>query len=161
MHLHSKWEFSKISRPVYIPTKSDVNIFLAKEWNAINKWSIILKPNLSNKIKQDFFQSVAVSLLLYRCTIWTLSKGIEKKLNENYTKTNPRSNTPQNSDCTATCLLSHKPCEWRSKDELISHVLLWTPAHGHASVVADQQRLTSVLCGHKMQSRRPTSSNGW
>ena len=40
---------------------------------------IIWKSNLSSKIKQDFFQAVAVSILLYGCTTWTLTKCMEKK----------------------------------------------------------------------------------
>ena len=32
------------------------------------------------KIKQEFFQDVAVSVLLYECTTWTLMKCLEKKL---------------------------------------------------------------------------------
>ena len=53
--------------------------------------------------------------------------------------TSPGGNTPQDTNCTATCLLSRKlrrtrhagHC-WRSRDELISDVLLWTPTHGRA-----------------------------
>ena len=42
---------------------------------------IILKFNLiPDKIKGKFFQAVAMSVLLYGCTIWTLMKFLEKKL---------------------------------------------------------------------------------
>ena len=43
--------------------------------------SIIWKSDLSNKIKWDSFK--AVSILLYRCTSWTLWKRWEKKENGN------------------------------------------------------------------------------
>ena len=53
--------------------------------------------------------------------------------------TNTGSNIPQNNSCTATDHPSRKPFKldeqevrtncWRSKDELISDVLLWTPSH--------------------------------
>ena len=49
--------------------------------------------------------------------------------------TSPGGNTPQDTNCTATCLLSRKLFkldEPDSRDELISHVLLWTPTHGRA-----------------------------
>ena len=61
-------------------TESDVDILLAKEWTTIDrfKW----KSDLSDKIKQDFFQAVTVSVLFYGCTTWMLTKHIEKKLNE-------------------------------------------------------------------------------
>ena len=48
--------------------------------------SIIWKSVLSDKIKRDFFQAVAVSILPYRCTTWTLTKRIEKTLDRNYTR---------------------------------------------------------------------------
>ena len=37
-------------------------------------------------MKCDFFKAVAVSILLYGCTTWTLTKYIEKKLDENYAR---------------------------------------------------------------------------
>ena len=39
-----------------------------------------------DRIKRDFFQTVEVFILLYRCTTWTLTKYIEEKLNGNYTR---------------------------------------------------------------------------
>ena len=45
-----------------------VNIRLAKMWNAIDRLSIIWKLDLSNEIKQDFFQIVTLFILLYGCT---------------------------------------------------------------------------------------------
>ena len=67
-------------------TKSDINMSLAKAWTAINKLSIIWKSNLFDKIKCNFFQATVVSLLLYGCTTWTLTKHIEKKLSRNASK---------------------------------------------------------------------------
>ena len=43
---------------------------------------------------------------------------------------------------------------------VISDILLWISAYGML-VLANQQRLTSALCWHKMQPRRPTRSVGW
>ena len=39
-----------------------------------------------DKIKQEFFQVVAMSELLYSCTTRILTKHLEKKLDENYTR---------------------------------------------------------------------------
>ena len=64
-------------------TEGDVDMLLAKEWTAIRRLSIIGKSDLSDKIKLDFFQEVVVSTLLCGCTIWTLTKRIEKKLDRN------------------------------------------------------------------------------
>ena len=47
-------------------------------------------------------------LLLFNqtCTTWTLTKRLEKKLDGNYTS--PDGNVPQDTNCTATYLLSRK-----------------------------------------------------
>ena len=67
-------------------TENDINMWLAKAWIAINRLSIIQKPNLSDKIKHNFSQAVIVSILLYGCTTWTLTKCIKKKLYRNCTR---------------------------------------------------------------------------
>ena len=46
---------------------------------------IIRKSDLSDEIKREFFQALAMSVLLYSCTAWTLRKRFEKKLNGNCT----------------------------------------------------------------------------
>ena len=38
------------------------------------------------KMKRSFFQTVIVSILLYGCTTWTLTKRLEERLDSNYTK---------------------------------------------------------------------------
>ena len=42
------------------------------------------KSDLTDKIKHSFFQLAVVSILLYGCITWTLTKRIEKKLDGNY-----------------------------------------------------------------------------
>ena len=66
-------------------TKSDVNLRVEKTWTAIDKLSIMWKCDLSVVIKRDFFQGVAVSVLVYGCTTYTQTKCFEKKLDGNYT----------------------------------------------------------------------------
>ena len=66
-------------------TESDISILIAKAKTVIDRTSIIWKYDLSDKIKQDFLQAVAVWILLYWCTMRTLTKRIEKKLCRNYT----------------------------------------------------------------------------
>ena len=57
---------------------------------------------------------MVVSILLYGCTTWTLTKRLKKKLDGNYTRiweqywTSPGVNTPQDTNYTATCLPSLK-----------------------------------------------------
>ena len=63
-------------------------------------------------MKRSFFQAVVVSILLYGCTTWTLTKRLEKKLDGNYTRmqywTSPGGNTPQSTNYTTTYLPSRK-----------------------------------------------------
>ena len=51
-----------------------------KTWNAIDRFSIRWKSDESDKIKQDFFESVNLSILPYGCTTCMLQKRIEKTL---------------------------------------------------------------------------------
>ena len=37
-------------------------------------------------MKRSFFQAAVISILLYGCTTWTLTKRVEKKLDSNYTR---------------------------------------------------------------------------
>ena len=95
-------------------TETDINTWLAKAWTAIIRLSVIWKSDLTNKIKRSFFQAVVVSILLYGCTTWTLTKWMAKTLMattqeccEQYW-TSPGGNTPQSSCCTATYHPSQK-----------------------------------------------------
>ena len=66
--------------------KTDINTQRAKSWTAIDRLSVIWKPDLTNKIKHSFFQAAVVSRLLYGCTTWTLTKHMKKNLDGNYTR---------------------------------------------------------------------------
>ena len=67
-------------------TEKDIDTRLTKAWTAIDRLSIIWKSNLTDKLKRSFFQATVVSILLYGCTTWTLTKQLEKKLDGNYTR---------------------------------------------------------------------------
>ena len=67
-------------------TEKDIDTRLTKAWTAIDRLSIIWKSDLTDKMKRSFFQAAVVSILLYGCTIWTLTKRLEKKLDGNYTR---------------------------------------------------------------------------
>ena len=53
-------------------TESNVNICIGKVRTAIDRLLIIWKSDLSDKIKLEFFQTVAMSVQLYGSTIWTV-----------------------------------------------------------------------------------------
>ena len=128
--------------------EKDINTGLTKVWTAINKLSIIWKSDLTDKMKRSFFQAAVVSILLYGCTTWTLTKRLEKKLDGNYTRmlrailNKSWRQHPPDTNYPATCLPSGKTIQvrrtrhaghcWRSRDNLISDVLLWTPTYGQA-----------------------------
>ena len=99
-------------------------------------------------MKRSFFQAAVMSILLYGCTTWTLTKRMEKKIDGNYTRMlQGILNKTWSQHPTKHQLYGHLPpisktikvrrtrhaghC-WRSRDELISDVLLWTPAHGRS-----------------------------
>ena len=99
-------------------------------------------------MKHSFFQAAVTSILLYGCTTWTLTKRLEKKLDGNYTRMlRAILNKSWWQHPTRHQLYGHLPpimktiqvrqtrhaghC-WRSRDELIIDVLLWTPTYGRA-----------------------------
>ena len=65
---------------------STIDTRLTKAWTAIDRLSIIWKSDLTDKMKRNFFQAAVVSILLYGCTTWTLTKRLEKKLDGNYAR---------------------------------------------------------------------------
>ena len=113
-------------------------------------------------MKRCFFQAVVVSILLYGCTTWTLAKRLEKKLDGNYTRMlRAILNKSWRQHPTRRQLYGHLPpitktiqvrrarhaghC-WRSKDELVSDVLLWTPTYGQAKAGRPARTYIQQLC---------------
>ena len=124
-------------------TEKDIDTWLTKAWTAIDRLLIIWKSDLTDKMKRSFFQAAVVSILLYGCTTWMLTKRLEEKLDGNYTRMlQTILNKSWRQHPIRHQLYGHLPpitktikvrrtrhtghC-WRSKDELISDVLLWTP----------------------------------
>ena len=142
-------------------TETDITR-LVKAWTAIDRLSVIWKSDLTDKMKHSFFQAAIVSILLYGYTTWTLTKRMEKKLDGNYTRMlRAIMNKSWRQHLTKQQLYGHLPpimktikirwtrhaghC-WRSRDELISDVLLWTPSHGRAKAVRPAQTYIQQLC---------------
>ena len=67
-------------------TENEIKTQLAKALKIIVRLSAIWKSDLTDKIKRSFYQVAVVSILLYGCTTWTLTKSMEKKLEGNYTR---------------------------------------------------------------------------
>ena len=123
---------------------------------------IIWKLDLTDKMKCSSFQAAVVSILLYRCTTWMLIKWLKKKLDDNYTRMLwAILNKSWQQHPTRHQLYGHLPpitktiqvrwtrhaghC-WRSKDELISDVLLWTPAYGQEKAGRPARTYIQQLC---------------
>ena len=99
-------------------------------------------------MKRSFFPAAVVSILLYGCTTWKLNKLMEKKLEGNYarmlrailnkswrqypTKQQLYGHLPLITKTIKVRRTIHAGHCWRSRDELISDILQWTPSHGRA-----------------------------
>ena len=145
---------STINTHVYIQILNHFLMWLAKAWTAIDKLSVIWNSDLTDKMKCSLFQAAVVSIMLYGCTICTLIKGMEKKLDGNYirklramlnkswrqhpTKQQLYGQLPPFTETIQVRRTRHARHCWRSRDELISDVLLWTPSH-------DEQRQNDQL----------------
>ena len=119
-------------------TEKDIDTRLTKAWTAIDRLSIIWKSDLTDKRKCSFFQAAVVSILLYRCTTWTLTKRL-KKLDGNYTrmlrtilnkswrqhpiKHQLYGHLPPITKIIQVRRTRHAGHSWRSRDELISDIL--------------------------------------
>ena len=82
--------------------KSSINDFEQSLFTNISNWIIYIYIYISYiciyilyfilsvisdfQMKHSFFQAAIVSIMLYGCTTWTLSKQLEKKLDGNYTR---------------------------------------------------------------------------
>ena len=96
------------------------------------------------------------------CTTWTLTKRLEKKLDGNYTrmlwailnkswrqhpiKQQLYGHLPPITKNIKVRRTSHAGHSWRSKDELISDVLLWTPTYGRAKTRRPAGTYIQQLC---------------
>ena len=143
-------------------TEKDFDTRLTKAWTAINRISIIWKSDLADKMKRSCFQAAVTSILLYGCTTWTLTKWLEKKLVGNYTgmlrailnkswRQHPTrqqlyGQLPPITKTIQVRRTRHAGHCWRSRDELITDVLLWNPTHGRAKAGRPARTYIQQLC---------------
>ena len=137
---------------------------------------VLLASDLTDKMKRSFFQAAVESILLYGCTPWTLTKRLEKKLDGNYTrmlwailnKSWRQHPTRQQlyghlSPITKTIQVRrtrHAGHCWRSRDELISDVLLWTPTYGREKAGRPARTYIQQLCEIRDVALK-TCQRGW
>ena len=143
-------------------TEKDIDTRQTKAWAAINRLSIIWKSDLTDKMKRSFFQAAVVSILLYGCTTWTITKRLGKKRDGNYTRMlrtilnkswrqHPRryqlyGHLPPITKTIPVKRTRHEGHCWRSRDELVSDVLLWTPTYGWAEAERPARIYIQQLC---------------
>ena len=124
----------------------DIKIRIAKSWSALDKLSSIWKSNLTATLKRNVFRAVVDSVLLYGSEAWTLTKKLERKLDGTYTRmlrvvfniswklhlTNKKlyGNIPTLSKTIRERRTRFAGHCFRRKNEIISGVLMWMPAHG-------------------------------
>ena len=113
-------------------------------------------------MKRSFLQAAVVLILLYGCTTWTLTKRLEKKFDSNYTrmlrailnkswrqrptKHQLYGDLPLITKTIKVWRTRHVGHCWRSRDELINDVLLWTPSHGRAKAGRPAWTYIQQLC---------------
>ena len=143
-------------------TEKDIDTCLTKAWTAIDRLSIIWRSDLTEKTKRSFFLAAVVSIQLYVCTTWTLTKWLEKKLDGNYSRMlRTILNQSWRQHTTRHQLFGHLPpttktiqvrrtrhaghC-WKGRNELISDVLQWTPTYGRPKAGRPARTYIQQLC---------------
>ena len=131
-------------------TERDIQIRKGKAWGALNSLNEIWKSNLSANLKRNFFKAAVESVLIYGATTWTLTKQQETSLNGTYTrmlravlniswKEHPTKKVLYGhlipiADTIRESRLRFAGHSWRSKEEIVSDVMLWRPTQGTTSV---------------------------
>ena len=145
-------------------TETDIDTQLAKARTPIDRLSVIWKLDLTNKMKRSFFQAAVVSILLYGCTTWPLTKHVEKKLDGNYirmlwailnksrrqhpTKQQLYGHLPPITKTIKIRRTRHAGHCCRSRNKLINDVLLWIPSHGRAKAGRPARTYIQQLCAN-------------
>ena len=127
-------------------------------------WQVNDHMEIWSLIESEFFKAVGVLVLLYGCTI---KKRLEKKLDavccfERILEAAPyKKEVVRRLTSYLTIHLRRKRdaryC-WRSKDELISNVLPWTPIYGHTNFVRSTKIYIHQVCA---DTGEPTQCDDW
>ena len=113
-------------------------------------------------MKRSFFQAAVVSILLYGCTTWTLTKWLEKRLDGNYTrmlqailnkcwrqhptKHQKYAYLPPITKTIQVRQSRHAGHCWSRSDELKSDILQWTPTYSRAKAGRPARTYIQQLC---------------
>ena len=122
---------------------------------------VLWQGESKKKKVNSFLQAAVVSILLYGCTTWTLTKQLEKKLDGNYTrmlrailneswwqhptKHHLYGHLPPITKTIQVRRARHAGHCWRSRGELISDVLQWTP---HMDELKQDNQQEHIYCSY-------------
>ena len=136
-------------------TEKDIETRLTKAWTAINRLSIIWKSDLNDKMKRSSFQAI---WLHYMDANKTVGEEARRQLHKNATcnleqvlAATPHKTPTVRPPAPITKTIQvrrtrHAGHCWRSRDELIRDVLLWTPTHGRAKAGRPARTYIQQLC---------------
>ena len=96
-------------------------------------------------MKRSFFQAAVISILLYGCTTWT-REILNKSWRQHPTRLQLYGHLPPITKTIQVRRTRHAGHSWKSKVELISDVLLWTPAYGQAKAGRPARTYIQQLC---------------
>ena len=145
--------------PTHLSHITNINPFKNKVWEAYFYKEVCLFVHWSWSLLLSMFPHI-LCICIY--TTWTLTKRLEKKLDGNYTRMlRAILNKSWRQHPTRHQLYGHLPPitktiqvrrtryaghSWRNRDELISDVLLWTPAYGQAKAGRSARTYIQQLC---------------
>ena len=134
---------------------------ISKAWCALDRLQIIWKSALPEQINKGFFRAVVESVLFYGSSAWTLTKTLENKLNETYTRmlrailnihwsTYPSKERLYGNLVQITSVIKERRTKfaddsYRSKDIVVSDLILWTPKHNKVKVGPPSKTYTNQL----------------
>ena len=170
------WRNTRLCKCSTLRTHS---INLRESFSSFLNWKSMSSLRTQVTLKKYPCAVLHVSILLYGCTTWTLTKRLEKKPDGNYTRMlRIILNKYWRQHPTRHQLYGHLPpitktiqvkqtryaghC-WRSRDELISDILLWTPTYGRAKSGRPARTYIKQLCEDTGCSPEdlPEAMNDW
>lgn len=124
-------------------SEHDFNVRKSLAWKACNKLNKIWQSNLQKELKLQTFKTLVEPILLYGSETWTMTKAMEKSIDGCYTNLlkrvqnlnwvdHPTLNEIYNGLPRISSILTSRRLRFaghcfRTKDEIISDLLLWSP----------------------------------
>ena len=141
--------------------RKNIDTRLTKAWTAINRLSIIWKSDLTDKMKRSFFRERRIDTAIWMHNMdsnKTAGEEARRQLHKNaasnleqFLAATPHKTPTVRPPASITKTIQvrrtrHAGHCWRSRDELISDVLLWTPTHGRANAGRPARTYIQQLC---------------